>query len=209
MSEQFDASKMPVVEGLDWNYGYSHFNDEEFLVETVRDYISVFPEEINAVRENYEKIASGDESAAENFRIHAHSLKSTSIYIGLIPIAGISAVMEYAARDGKLDMVRDMAPHYIKECEKYLEKLTTAFPEENSGEGKPIEDKDAYNDLLADLYDKISDFDVHGADAIMEKLDEYRLPEEISGHYTRLKSAVTNLDVDLVTEIVGIISEML
>lgn len=209
MSEEFNATKMPVIEGLDWNYGYNHFGDTEFLLDTLKDYISVFPEEIKTIREAYEKIIAGDESAVDTFRIHTHSLKSTSIYIGLVPIAGFSAVMEYSARDGKMDAVRDMAPHYLAECEKYLMKLRTAFPDETGGEKSAVENKDEYVDLLADLYDKISDFDVHGADELVKKLDEYKLPENVSGYYSQLKSAVTNLDVDRVTELVGIIGEML
>ena len=69
----------------------------EFMDELVDTYLNDTPNQITALRDALHK---GD---AEVFRRAAHSIKSTSLNFGAVPLADKARELENRGRDGRLD----------------------------------------------------------------------------------------------------------
>ncbi|MBP5281748.1 MAG: response regulator [Lachnospiraceae bacterium] len=94
-----------VVEGLKYA-----MNEEDFYLELLRDYVSNSKE----IRQDLARdFAQKD---WKNYQIKVHALKSSSKMIGAMDLSEAAKDMEYAARDGKEDIL-------VKEQEGFLEKF--------------------------------------------------------------------------------------
>lgn len=126
--EDVDFDSLPAVEGLDWRIGYLHTSNIDVLLDVTESCIDLFESEADEIAALYKSIVEDNDSdALDMLRIKAHSLKSTAALIGLIPLAGTAAMLEYAARDGNHSLIENVTMHFVDECHRYASKLTAAF----------------------------------------------------------------------------------
>ena len=67
--------------------------------------------------------AAFDGRDIENYRILVHSLKSTSLTIGAVQLSEHAKTLEYAARDGNTDMIRERHADLMIEYTDTLEGI--------------------------------------------------------------------------------------
>lgn len=199
--EPEEQIELPMIEGIDWNYAKLHFGKVDSIVETVKSLYSTIDLDCEELEGYYNQIISDNAAALDSYRIKIHSIKSTATLLGILPIAGMAATLEYAARDGKVDKVIEMAPHFITDFKIYKSKLGVAFELESAVEKQEIVDKDDVISIIRELNDQISVFDVHGADASLEKIKSYQYNDNGDKIISKLSGAVTNLDTDLVSKL--------
>lgn len=117
VSVQDNAMNLPDIDGLDWNYGLLHLSDISLLQDTVIDFYKSIDSEADALETYYEGIfhtgnaqeqreadLSSNQDRIDLYRIKVHAMKSSAALIGAAPLSGIAKVLEYAARDGKLEV---------------------------------------------------------------------------------------------------------
>ena len=204
-----DLSELPRVEGIDWDYAYSHFNDVNLLSEIVKDFIATLASFVNELRDYYEAIVeTQDEQKLHLFEVRIHSMKSAATMIGLLPIAGTAATLEYAARDRRLEVIIDMTPAFLAECERYQMILSDAFFKNDS-----VKISDWSVDEVVKKFDLLEhetqQFNIRTMDDAMNAILQYEFSDDVSLLVTNLRGYVANLEVDKITETTNAIKEIL
>lgn len=204
-----DLSELPRVEGIDWDYAYSHFNDVNLLSEIVKDFIATLASFVNELRDYYEAIVeTQDEQKLHLFEVRIHSMKSAASMIGLLPIAGTAATLEYAARDRRLEVIIDMTPAFLAECERYQMILSDAFFKNDS-----VKISDWSVDEVVKKFDLLEretqQFNIHTMDDVMNEILQYEFSDDVSLLVTNLRGYVANLEVDKITETTNAIKAIL
>ena len=194
---------LPTVEGIDWNYGLLHLKDVQLLKDTVIDFYRTIDSEADALEKWYEQIEVSEE-ALRQYRIKVHGMKSSAALIGAAPLSGVARLLEYAARDGILEVIESVTPVFLTDWRSYREKLKVCIPQEEKQE---IADMSVVVDLLEHLSIAMDDMDIDASDADMEELRKYEFGEEIQTLVDALDTAVVNLDSDggaeLIEKIIG------
>ena len=204
-----DLSELPRVEGIDWDYAYSHFNDVNLLSEIVKDFIATLASFVNELRDYYEAIVeTQDEQKLHLFEVRIHSMKSAASMIGLLPIAGTAATLEYAARDRRLEVIIDMTPAFLAECERYQMILSDAFFKNDS-----VKISDWSVDEVVKKFDLLEhetqQFNIRTMDDAMNAILQYEFSDDVSLLVTNLRGYVANLEVDKITETTNAIKAIL
>ena len=194
--------KLPDVDGLDWEYAWLHIPYEDVLGLT----INTFRETIDSQADKLDKMyadmceAADDDSmqaALKEYRILVHSMKGSSAMLGIVPLAGMAKMLEYAARDKETERIKSLHGTFITEWRSYKEKLKGVFATEDEAEN--IEAKEAADEgmtlaMLAMLEQAMDDFDVDAADEVAGKLASYSYDKETAELIEKLVAAVKNLD---------------
>ncbi len=195
-----DVAEYPSVDGLDWNFAVLHLPDEELLQETLKDFHELIPIHGDKLQKMYEELPSGE--AMTSYRIQVHGMKSSAATVGIVPLAGMANVLEYAARDGDEDTIRAMHDVFLRNWFSYKAKLTGIF-----GIGENEENKEEITDIsvilayLTVLKNSMEELDVDEADQTMKELEKYRFSEEGEAVLIELASAVKDLDSDGAVEL--------
>ena len=186
--------ELPVIDGLDWDYGLMHLSDKELLLDSIRDFRDI-------IRPQAEKL-SGFYLAKdmEGYRIQVHGMKSGAATIGIVPLAGMAKLLENASGNGDISTVEALHDAFMREWYSYYEKLS---PLTEKDEGELMEaDRDMIMAYLEMIRTAMEDFDVDGADEAMKALLNCALKPEMKDDVLRLRGAVADLDTDLVMEII-------
>lgn len=209
---------LPMIEGVDWEYARLHLGNSEAILTTVENVYNSIELDADELTEYYARIINSrlnneeDNDAIDSFRIKVHSLKSTATLLGFLPIAGTAATLEYAARDGEIEKVVDITPHFLSDYRAYKTKLEAVVAKKDDSEKKEITDKNEVVNIVNELKEKISVFDVHGADLALEKVKSYKYNKDIDNLLSKLSGAVSNLDIDKVeafgNELIDLISKL-
>lgn len=185
-----ESGGLPDIDGVDWKYGLMHLKDEELLLATVKDFYRTIDSEADCLEHFYHEIDS-DEDALRQYRIKVHAMKSSAALFGAIPLSGVARLLEYAARDGRRDVICGVTPVFLEEWRGYKEKLKVCMPKE---ELRPIEETSVIVELLKRLRDAMEELDIDVADVAMEELRQYEFPNQMQKSIEKLGTAVVNLD---------------
>lgn len=183
---------LPMIEGIDWDYGLMHLRERELLLDTVIDFYRTIDSEADYLEQCYQEIDTNEE-AVNLYRVKVHAMKSSAALIGVMSLSGVAKLLEYAARDGRIDVIRSVTPVFLEEWRSYKEKLKICIPEE---EKHQIEDVSVIVELLDRLRYAMEDMDIDVSDEMMERLRQYEFSEHMQDIIEELGSAVVNLDSD-------------
>lgn len=188
--------ELPMIEGVDWHYAQLHLPNKEGLMNTLRSFVIAIDSEADELRMLYNNLIENpaDSENLDLYRIKVHGMKSTSTLLGCVPIAGMAATLEMAAKENHQDVIRDLTPHFIEKWCEYKQKLS--FAVRSSEDKKEIKDTSLMIDYFKQLKDASGAFDVHGADSVLEKLSQFRYNTEEKELIDRITIAVNNLDMD-------------
>ncbi len=204
---------LPMVDGIDWSYGFMHLPGEELLCSAVKDFYKTLGVEADSLEEFYRKCKSDSEMLAQ-YRIKVHSMKSSANLIGATVLGGMAKLLENAARDGDMATIDAVHSIFIQEWRAYKEKLEEGIPEvvkgkiEEQEEKEPL-DVEAIYSYLDTLKNASEECDMDVMDEMMEKLQEYQYPDDIQEDIEKLSVFVTNLDsehiISLIEHIKGLV----
>ena len=194
---------LPSVDGLDWNYAWLHLPDVELLMSTVREFHEVLKLQADKLDGMYGALTGNVQDTAgevlASYRIQVHGMKSAAATIGIVPLAGMAKMLEFAARDGDTGTIGAMHGVFIDEWRTYDEKLQGIFgigEEKDGASDKEPADADMIRAMTAMLRRALEDFDVDTADGIIEKMRSYSYSDDIEELIPALAAAVGDLDQD-------------
>ena len=193
----FSIDDYPVVDGLDWSYAQMHLPEEELLISTVKDFYEVLLIQADKLQEMYQAVVkepSGEPMTA--YRIQVHAMKSVAATIGIVPLAGMAKMLEYAAREEDFDTILSLHDTFIREWKSYREKLTGVFGTGTEETGRAEADKGMLLAMFSMLRPAIDDFDLDTVDEILEKLKSYRYPEKVEEKMPELIAAVKEMEAE-------------
>ena len=197
LSEDF----LPMVDGIDWSYGYLHLPDAELLKETVGDFYKTIEVEADTLQEFYVQLQETP-SAIGQYRIKVHSMKSAANLIGATVLGGMAKLLENAARDGNVELIEAMHDIFLREWLSYREKLMDCVmvgqmkDAEASQEAEQIKAAEAgvVSSCLEKLKEAIAELDIDAMDEAMKQLQSFRYPEDIQEKINRLEVYIINMD---------------
>ncbi len=210
---------LPDVEGLDWSYAWLHLPEMDMLRDGVSSFYDIIGLQADRLQELYEAMLpkvgnvssvklTGEGSEEEDnpltaYRIHVHGMKSAAATIGIVPLAGMAKMLEFAARDGNLKLIHSMHDIFLAEWRSYEVKLSGVFGlgydrrDSAGGEEASSGDTELLKAMIDLLRPALEDLDVDSADDIMEKMKEYSFGPAVDELVPKLNAAVKNLDEEI------------
>ncbi|MCM1175401.1 MAG: response regulator [Blautia sp.] len=189
---------LPPVDGLDWNYAWMHLPDTELLAYTLKEFYAQIDSAADTLEQSYTHITEPGQLA--QYRIQVHAMKSLAATVGILPLSGVAKLLEYAARDGKMEVINSLTALFLEEWRGYRQKLYGVF-----GLGAETRKEAADYSIIKALVEivrvSMQELDVDQADQAIEQLQTYEYPTETEQNIRRLAEAVTNLDPDAADEI--------
>lgn len=171
----------PDLEGIDWNYAQMYCRDVAIRKDTVNQFyqtLDIEAAKLEHFLELWEESDETDREALDQFRIKAHSMKNSAAMIGAVSLSGVAKMLEYAARDGKTDVVAKITPVFLQEWRHMKAVLKPITELEKADDIKERPDPEWIKELLRLLRSAVEDMDVDAADEIIRQLKHVSLPEE-------------------------------
>ena len=205
MLEDF-LEELPQIDGLDWHYAWLHLPDMELLKYTIKEFYAQIDFAADNLKRAYEQITEPEQ--LEQYRIQVHAMKSLAATVGIIPLAGLAKILEYAARDGKIDVIISMTTAFLEEWRSYGEKLKGVFGIETVAK-KEVTDYSVIQALVEMLRICMEEMDIDQADQLVGQLQTYEYPDEMSQNIRKLAEAVTNLDSEEANHLATLLIEQM
>lgn len=216
---------LPDVEGLDWNYAWLHLPEEGMLREGVISFYDIIDLQADRLQKFYEMIIQSEkdpyimnidadsftlekeknnlDKALDEYRIQVHGMKSAAAIIGIVPLAGMAKILEFAAKKFDITIITSMHDTFINEWRSYKNKLNGVFGlglnevSINGVDERPNGDIEILKVMFEMLRPAVEDLDVDTADGIMDKMKGYTFGSEINELVDKLNSAVKDFDEEL------------
>lgn len=186
-----DLEELPQIDSLDWQYAWLHLPDRKLLEYTVKEFYGQIDSAADRLEQFYAQIA--EQGQLEQYRIQVHAMKSLAATVGIMPLSGVAKLLEYAAKDGKMDVVMNVTPVFLEEWRGYRQKLQGVFGIE-AVEGKEITDTSVILALVEMVRFSMQEMDIDQADQLIGQLQTYQYPDEMEQNVKKLAEAVTNLN---------------
>ena len=196
---------LPEVEGLDINYAFLHIPEKKLLKVLLEDFYKGIDSCVNELKKYYCDIfdaskgeddreeKNGGNTPLETYRIKVHGMKSSASMVGFVGLSGIAQVLEYAARDGKLELIKELTPVFLNEWGSYKERLSE-YVGNDAIEKQQIEDSKVIENYLELLKEGMVEMDIDVMDRAMNELKQYAYEEAVQKNIEQLEIAVTYLD---------------
>ena len=201
----WDEHELPVVDGIDWNYGLIHMPNKELLMSTVGVFYKTLEVEADALENFYQKSKTEADMLIQ-YRIKVHAMKSSANLIGATALGGMAKVLENAARDADIVCIDALHDIFLREWRSYKDKLKECVNVAEGDETKhPKEVAEENTVILAHLeklQDAIMEMDIDMMDDIMETLEGYQYSEQMQNSIDRLSVFVTNMDSEQATNLI-------
>ena len=173
---------LPQVDGLDWQYAWMHLPDMELLAYTVREFYGQIDHSADRLETFYSHIAEPGQT--EQYRIQVHAMKSLAATVGILPLFGVAKLLEYAAKDGNIEVIVSVTPVFLREWRSYRGKLQGVFGIEETAK-KEAADSAVILALVEMVRFSVQEMDIDEADRIMAQLQGYAYPDRIGGEAHR------------------------
>ncbi|NBH82160.1 response regulator [bacterium C-53] len=185
------VEKLPFVDGLDWQYAWMHLPDMELLKFTVKEFYAQIDSAADDLKQAYERIMEKEQ--LEKYRIQVHAMKSLAASVGILPVSGVAKILEYAAKDGRIDVIMAVTEPFLEEWCSYREKLKGVFGI-GTDERKEVTDYSVIKALVDMVRLSMQEMDIDEADRLTGQLKTYKYPDEMEQNIQELAKAVTNLN---------------
>ena len=197
-----ESDKMPQIEGVDIAYAISHVGDAKSALKVMEQFTTVAEADANELLGYFDALKNdnNDSDALKSFRIKVHSMKSSAGLFGALQVYGVAAFLEIAARDGNVERIIEVTPHFIDFWLQLRTALDNFFNEGKIKEENTLGLKDV-QELLHQLETSMNAYDVKSADQLLLKLSGYDFGADKEVHFNELKLAVSQLDALKVTDL--------
>ena len=201
---QIASDAFPDIDGVDWEYAMQHMHDYNLLRDTVMDFMDMAESERMKLQDCMDVLQKTKtdahpkeyEEALRQYRVRVHSMKSNAAMIGAMTVSSLAKILEYAARDGKLDVIESLHAVLFVQWEELYRCLSESFKAEETGNALPEIEADELLDSLGRLTQSMEDYDVDTADALMQHLLQFRYAKDAQQDIIELNICVKNLDAE-------------
>lgn len=185
--------ELPMIDGIDWEVAWLHLPSSELLQSAFAEFYNIIELHAGKLQNFYDNI----QSDLDEYRIQVHGMKSSAAAVGIIPLAGMAKVLEFAAKEKDIETIRGLHDIFVKEWRSYRKKLTGLFGLGKEDDGpKETVDSNALRALFHSLREAMEDMDIDTADECMAELKKLALPEEVAKSLDTLQAQVSDLDSD-------------
>lgn len=187
--------------GFSFEEGVNHCGSKAALMKTIRIFYRTIDSKANKIEQCLKEGLIGD------YVIEVHALKSSALLIGAVPLSEAAKELEDYGKQGKTELLEEKTPDLLamyrdfKDILKpYADKEEAARQEASNGE---------WCQALQQIHQCIEQFDLDGVDRIMEKLEEYQIPECIRESMDQLRVYVADVSMEEIMELTDTMTELL
>jgi CheY-like chemotaxis protein len=205
--------ELPEIEGVDWRHAGLFFENSQDLLEAATDYAKSLEHEGRVIEEAYGTLCYGRAQgmtpealeALDTYRIHIHSMKSSSAMVGNLTLSAIAKCLEAMAKKQDVEGITKHHSLFQEAFKSSKEAFSVLLPQqEEEKESMPIESLLPMLDLMEF---HVKELDVDSADDLMQVLDGYSYEEPVQTYMKNLKEAVENIDTESALEAISKIVE--
>lgn len=197
-SEPAPDYEFPEIDGIDWEYALMHLKEPEMLFETIKDFYRAMDSDHDALVQFLDQIQNSDAEALRQFKIRVHSMKSSAAMIGATSLSGVAKMLEYAARDGRTNILFSVTPYFLEEWKRMKNRLRPLAekPSDSEKPEKPHADLHMIQEYFSILEQAMQRMDIDTADEIIRHFETFQYPEPVLALMEQLDLSVTNLDAE-------------
>lgn len=193
---------------FDLDSGLSYCGDEEGYVEILEQSPYTFESSLGNLCKFFDiGLSASDESNVIEYRVVAHSIKSTARLLGYTDLFEIGLTSEMAARE--MDIDKAIANHQVlvDKTNETIAMIRGFFEDVEEEKVADISSGDELTEILEAIRAAAEDFDIDGMDDGVKRLKADNLPDAVVERRKDLISAVANIDTDEVIDIIDSILE--
>lgn len=187
--------------GFSFEEGVKHCGSKAALMKTIR----IFYRTIDSKADKIEQCLK--EGLISDYVVEVHALKSSALLIGAVPLSEAAKELEGYGKQGKTELLEEKTPDLLamyrdfKDILKpYADKEEAARQEASNGE---------WCQALQQIHQCIEQCDLDGVDRIMEKLEEYQIPECIRESMDQLRVYVADVSMEEIMELTDTMTKLL
>lgn len=146
-----------------------------------------------------------DNEDYENYTIQVHALKSSARLVGALELSELALDMELAGKEKDVVKIKEKTKLLLDMYRSLQCELATVFDVKNAeAEANKKElTKKVLNRRLGELSDLVEAFDFETAEMLLESLKEYRLPEDFTESYEKLKALMAEVNGEEIIRVIG------
>ena len=196
---------IPEIEGIEKSYALDRLCSEKLVMSAMEMFVkgaALEAETLSTMKEQVKAHADRDDVAKyiHDYEVKVHSMKSSAAMIGGLTVSGLARALEYAAKKNETNTIIYVTDEFLDEWHNLAQNVKKAIYKTNESDMKAF-DKEEFIILLDTLKNDMSLMDIDSADAVMDELRQYIVPKSIEADLDNLDGAVTNIDLDLLDEI--------
>lgn len=191
--KESQTSKL-VIPGIDVEAAIQCSGTENVFRKLLQVFYDTLPQKVELIQQLEQ------EEDIEEYIIEVHGLKSAARLIGATELSSQAEYLEHCGKDNNMQEIHEKNPSLLALYNSYKEKLSH-FVTIDAGEEKPYLPKEKLVPLLKKLQYCLKEFDINGADNLMEEIGKYNHDEEFKKIYYDLKDSVENVAYDIATEL--------
>lgn len=200
---QEEPSHKPLeIEGLDTAAALSLLGSEKLYWSVLRDYYRVIEKKARLI-ESLEQ-----QEDIRGYTIEVHALKSASRQIGAIPLSEQAAAMEKAGNEQDIARIHKYTPHMLTMYTDLGRILRPFFPDELPADTpKEAVTPQALHIAFTDLREALENLNMGQMEEVVRQMDQYRYTDWQQELFSKLQSAIEEVDVDTCESILNVWEE--
>lgn len=188
-----NEESLPVIEGLNVAEGVKNSGSLELFLNLLGDFYKL----IDMKSTKIEKCLA--DGMIRDYTIEVHALKNTARMIGALELSELFYKMEQCGNAEDVDTIQKENPS-IMELYRSYKPILEPYGKANEQDKKEVP-REEIIEALDQINAAMDAFDLDGADAALSRLEEYRLPEELSRYMEELRAYVADVAMEEVMAI--------
>lgn len=187
--------------GFSFEEGVKRCGSKAALMKTIRIFYRTIDSKANKIEQCLK------EGLISDYVIEVHALKSSALLIGAVPLSEAAKELESYGKQGKTEALEEKTPDVLAMyrdfkniLKPYADKEEAAKQEASDGE---------WIQALQQIHQCIEQFDLDGVDRIMEKLEEYQIPECIRESMDQLRVYVADVSMEEIMKLTDTMTKLL
>ncbi len=179
---------LPVIEGIDAGEGIRYSGTKTLFIDLLGNFYKL----IDLKAAKMEKCLA--DGLIRELAIEAHALKNTARMIGAGALSEGFAGLERFGNEGDREALERETPGVLAQYRLFKPRLKP-FGEIAEGRKMSASGEELIS-LLRELRSSMDGFDLDGADAVMKRLDELRMPAECRAQMETLRAYVADVQME-------------
>ena len=188
-----ESSKL-IIPGINVEAAIQCSGTEVIFRKLLQIFYDTLPGKVELIRQLEQE---GD---LQRYIIEVHGLKSAARLVGAMELASQAEYLEHCGKADNIQEIHEKNESFLQFYYSYKEKLYP-FVKVDTGEEKPLLPKEELMSMLTKLRHCLEEFNINGADNIMEEIGKYSHEEEFNKIFSDLKNSVENVEYDIATEL--------
>lgn len=187
--------------GFSFEEGVKHCGSKAALMKTIRIFYRTIDSKANKIEQCLK------EGLISDYVIEIHALKSSALLIGAVPLSEAAKELEDYGKQGKTEVLEEKTPDVLT-LYRDLKNILRPYAEKEEDAKKEFSDGE-WCQALQQIHQCIEQFDLDGVDRIMEKLEEYQIPECIRESMDQLRVYVADVSMEEIMELTDTMTGLL